>query len=65
MAADQPVGPEGIFMVIGAPDAGKSTFARYLFKRFQAEGLRAAFLDGDPGQASLGPPTMLTLSLST
>jgi polynucleotide 5'-hydroxyl-kinase GRC3/NOL9 len=52
-------------MVIGAPDAGKSTFSRYLFERFQAEGLRTAFLDGDPGQASLGPPTTLTLSLST
>jgi polynucleotide 5'-hydroxyl-kinase GRC3/NOL9 len=58
-------GQRGIFMVIGAPDAGKSTFARYLFERFQAEGLRTAYLDGDPGQASLGPPTTLTLSLST
>jgi polynucleotide 5'-hydroxyl-kinase GRC3/NOL9 len=53
----------GTLMVIGAPDVGKSTFARYLFERLQSSGICPAFLDGDPGQSSLGPPTTLTLTL--
>lgn len=51
-------------MVIGAPDTGKSTFARYLFERLSGEGLKVAFLDGDPGQSTLGPPSTLTLVLA-
>ncbi len=53
----------GVVMVVGAPDAGKSTFARYLYARLRESGVRVAFLDGDPGQASLGPPTTLTLAM--
>lgn len=54
----------GLFMVIGAPDTGKSTFAGFLYERLcRAQG-RAAYLDGDPGQSRLGPPTCMTLSLS-
>ena len=58
-------GLHGVLMVIGAMDSGKSTFARYLFGRLQRqEGSgRVAFLDGDPGQASLGPPATLTVSM--
>lgn len=65
----------GIVMVIGAPDVGKSTFARYLFRRLSADfasqqksqqpdahsKIRAAYLDGDPGQSQFGPPTTMTL----
>jgi polynucleotide 5'-hydroxyl-kinase GRC3/NOL9 len=54
----------GMLMVIGAPDVGKTTFARYLFGQVAAEGYRVAFLDGDPGQTSLGPPTTMTVSLA-
>jgi polynucleotide 5'-hydroxyl-kinase GRC3/NOL9 len=54
----------GTLMVIGATDTGKSTFARYLYRRLCAEpGRRVAYLDGDPGQSTLGPPTTLTLAL--
>ncbi|RME89095.1 MAG: hypothetical protein D6770_05400 [Anaerolineae bacterium] len=53
----------GVVMIVGAPDTGKSTFARYLYARLREAGKRPAFLDGDPGQASLGPPTTLTLAL--
>jgi polynucleotide 5'-hydroxyl-kinase GRC3/NOL9 len=54
----------GTLMVLGATDTGKSTFARYLYQRLCAEpGLHAAYLDGDPGQSALGPPTTLTLAL--
>ena len=49
-------------MVIGAPDVGKSTFARYLYERLLLEGKKVAFLDGDPGQSMLGPPTSITLA---
>lgn len=52
----------GLVMVVGAPDTGKSTFARYLYEQLCARGEAAAFLDGDPGQASLGPPSTLTLA---
>lgn len=57
-------GLQGTLMILGAPDAGKSTFARYLFEQLQAHSRRVGFLDGDPGQSALGPPTTLTLSLS-
>lgn len=53
----------GVLMVLGAPDVGKSTFARYLYLRLVSEGKRAAFLDGDPGQSVLGPPTTITLAV--
>ncbi|RME37799.1 MAG: hypothetical protein D6793_03715 [Thermoflexia bacterium] len=51
----------GVLMVIGAPDTGKSTFARYLYARLCKGHERVAFVDGDVGQASLGPPTTMTL----
>jgi polynucleotide 5'-hydroxyl-kinase GRC3/NOL9 len=50
----------GTLLVVGAPDTGKSTFARYLHQQLQAQGRQAWFLDGDPGQSALGPPTTLT-----
>jgi polynucleotide 5'-hydroxyl-kinase GRC3/NOL9 len=57
-------GLEGVLLVVGANDTGKSTFARYLFERLrsQRDPGQVAFLDGDPGQASLGPPATLTVS---
>lgn len=56
-------GLSGLLMVIGAPDTGKSTFARYLYTRLCAFHERVAFVDGDIGQASLGPPTTMTLAV--
>lgn len=50
----------GTLMIVGNTDVGKSTFARYLYRRLCADGRRAAFLDGDPGQSALGPPTTMT-----
>lgn len=54
-------GLSGVLMVIGAPDTGKSTFARYLYTRLCMHHERVGFIDGDVGQASLGPPTTMTL----
>jgi polynucleotide 5'-hydroxyl-kinase GRC3/NOL9 len=54
----------GTVLVVGAPDTGKSTFARYLYQRLCDLHERTAFIDGDIGQATLGPPTTMTLALS-
>lgn len=56
-----PLQLQGTLLVIGAPDVGKSTFARYLYQRLQTSDRRAAYLDGDPGQGRLGPPATMTL----
>ena len=56
---------KGTLLVVGAPDVGKSTFSRYIYQRLQADSPRVAYLDGDPGQGSLGPPTTMTLALGT
>jgi len=53
----------GLVLVFGAPDTGKSTLARYLYRRLRAHHERVAFVDGDVGQATLGPPTTMTLVL--
>ena len=54
-------GISGVQMVVGAPDVGKTTFARYLFQRISESGEKVAYLDGDPGQSFLGPPGTQTL----
>lgn len=53
----------GTIMVIGASDTGKSTFARYLFRRLAKYYPRVGFLDCDVGQSSLGLPATLNLAL--
>jgi polynucleotide 5'-hydroxyl-kinase GRC3/NOL9 len=53
----------GVVLILGAPDTGKSTFARYLYRRLGRHHPRVALLDGDMGQASLGPPATMTLAL--
>lgn len=53
---------QGVILVIGASDAGKTTFARYLYQQLRGKGISAAYLDGDPGQGSLGPPGTMTLA---
>jgi polynucleotide 5'-hydroxyl-kinase GRC3/NOL9 len=54
----------GTVLVVGAPDTGKSTFARYLYRRLCGLHQRVGFIDGDMGQATLGPPTTISLALS-
>ena len=55
---------EGLVMVIGAPDTGKSTLARYLYTQAISPGRRVAYIDGDPGQSTLGLPTTITLAMA-
>lgn len=53
----------GVVLVVGATDTGKTTFARYLYHRLGVHHDHLAFVDGDMGQAALGPPTTMTLAL--
>ena len=54
----------GILMIAGPSDVGKTTFSRYLFKRLCRLYSRVAYLDGDPGQSTLGPPATMTLAMA-
>lgn len=55
----------GTILVIGASDTGKSTLARYLYQALCRDGCRAAYLDTDVGQSTLGLPTTLNLGLAS
>jgi polynucleotide 5'-hydroxyl-kinase GRC3/NOL9 len=57
-------GISGRVIVIGASDTGKSTFSQYLFQRLINNRGYIGYLDGDPGQSRLGPPTTMTLACS-
>jgi polynucleotide 5'-hydroxyl-kinase GRC3/NOL9 len=55
---------QGTVMIIGASDSGKSTVARYLYQELCRHGVRAAYLDADVGQSTLGLPTTLNAVLA-
>jgi polynucleotide 5'-kinase involved in rRNA processing len=57
-------GLSGTLMIVGPADVGKSTFCRYLFKRLCEIAPRVGYLDGDPGQSTLGPPGTMTLAVA-
>ncbi len=54
----------GPILVVGAPDTGKSTFARYLYEQLTKTSDRAALLDADVGQNHFRRPTTMTLALT-
>jgi polynucleotide 5'-hydroxyl-kinase GRC3/NOL9 len=51
-------------LVLGAPNAGKSTFCRLLLPYIAEVTRPAALLDADPGQKLFGPPACITLARS-
>jgi polynucleotide 5'-hydroxyl-kinase GRC3/NOL9 len=53
----------GIVMLLGAPDTGKTSFARRLIEAGLAAGRTIAYVDGDPDQTTTGPPTCTGLKL--
>ena len=53
------VKPQQIVLVIGATDAGKSTFCRFLADFALAKGFKVACVDADIGQSQIGPPTTI------
>lgn len=56
-------GEGGLAMLLGASDSGKTTLTRWLLRTLTAAGRRVAFLDGDVGQSTLGPPATAGLAL--
>ena len=57
--ASRVVKPQQIVLVIGATDAGKSTFCRFLADFALAKGFKVACVDADVGQSQIGPPTTI------
>ncbi len=55
-------GARSVTMVLGGVDTGKTTLARYLVESLVSRGRRAALLDCDVGQSTLGPPTTIGLA---
>ena len=56
---------EDPILIVGATDSGKTTFARYLYRRLLASVDRVAFIDLDPGQNAFGLPTTAGMGLGT
>jgi len=54
----------GLVLIVGAADTGKTTLARYLYGRLLEDHDAVAFVDGDVGQATLGPPATMTIGVS-
>lgn len=54
---------KGTVMVIGAPDTGKTTLTQFLVRELCKRGEAVAYIDGDIGQSTLGPPTTQGLAL--
>jgi polynucleotide 5'-hydroxyl-kinase GRC3/NOL9 len=53
----------GVVMLLGAPDTGKTTFARALIAAGLAVGKSVAYVDADTDQKTTGPPTCTGLKL--
>jgi polynucleotide 5'-hydroxyl-kinase GRC3/NOL9 len=53
----------GLVLILGDVDSGKSTLCTYLANTSLNHGVRTSIIDGDVGQADIGPPT--TVSSST
>ena len=56
---------QGKIIVIGPSDVGKSAFCTYLANSLMKERLRVRILDGDIGQADIGPPTAIGSAIPT
>jgi polynucleotide 5'-hydroxyl-kinase GRC3/NOL9 len=53
----------GTVLVIGAPDSGKTTLTKFLLSELSGSAGSVAYVDGDMGQSTLGPPTTLGMAL--
>lgn len=54
---------KGLAIILGMPDVGKSTFAKYLTSNLTAKRIRVGLVDADIGQSFLGPPATIGLDL--
>lgn len=62
-AADNIEAEKGRVIVLGAPDSGKTTLARFLVDRWTKKGLAVAMVDADMGQSTLGPPSTIGMGI--
>jgi polynucleotide 5'-hydroxyl-kinase GRC3/NOL9 len=56
---------KGRVVLIGTTDVGKSTLATYLINRLLTQRSNVQVIDGDIGQADIGPPTTIAYSIAT
>jgi polynucleotide 5'-hydroxyl-kinase GRC3/NOL9 len=61
-AAEEVGAQGGPVLVMGAPGSGKTTFCLYLAGLLCRAGKRLAWIDADPGQPFIGPPTVISLT---
>lgn len=55
----------GPALAIGAPRTGKTTFCLYLAGLFCRSGRKVVWIDADPGQPFIGPPSVISLTTYT
>jgi polynucleotide 5'-hydroxyl-kinase GRC3/NOL9 len=60
---DRVVSTAGVVVLLGGLDTGKSSLGRAMVRTAVAAGRRAAFLDADLGQKTVGPPGCVTLRM--
>jgi polynucleotide 5'-hydroxyl-kinase GRC3/NOL9 len=60
---DDLVRSSGVVMLLGAPDTGKTTFARRLLAGAVAAGKTAAYVDAETDQTTAGPPACIGLRI--
>lgn len=51
-------------VVLGCVDCGKTSFTTLMFNTLLASGLKPAVVDGDVGQADIGPPGFISMGYS-
>jgi polynucleotide 5'-hydroxyl-kinase GRC3/NOL9 len=60
---EEAVGGKSTVLLVGGIDTGKTSLARELLAAGLAVGRTGAYLDADPGQKRVGPPTTVTAKL--
>ncbi len=53
----------GTIVIIGDVDSGKSTLCTLLANKCHRDGFRVGVIDGDVGQADIGPPTTISAAM--
>jgi len=53
---------KAVVLVVGSVDVGKSSFCAFISNMALASGFKVAVIDGDIGQADVGPPSCVSLA---
>ena len=61
LARELTTDPPARIYVAGETDSGKTTLCRFLIDRFSEHAGAASYLDCDPGQSTIGPPSTIGL----